>query len=522
MTDLLFPPHARISAEQLTNISNAASARSIFTGASRSTSRSGGRLRYGITTENASTREDYRNDLVLQSFAVDMDGVANRCWFGDPAYTRRGSFPASELVLNPKFSDGTTNWTAGAGAALSVTDRVMRVTRASSTFFPGISQSGIGVTQYAPYVLRAMLLNGVGSQNPIAVVQNGTNTVLGSGPGLATAAIVAPATTLEVFALDGIATGAVAGDYFEVSYISLSRCALVDGGVNLLLRSEEFDDAAWVKSAATVTANAGASPDGITSADALVDNATSTSHYVEQGVTVSSSAGDFCVSIAVKASARNFACLEMRTSTGAVNAFVDLTSGAATAPNLTGAFSNARVPAPRDLGNGWWHVSVVARKTDAATTLTARVYSANSNSSTIYSGSSTSAILMWRATMSASGVSQRLKQTSGSGSTGETQSSRVLRIKGMPPSTNNLLILGDRVQVGSQYNFVAAPLNSDSLGLGTLQCARPWRVNPADNAPLIIHEPMGRFMMTSNEVGWDQQPGGTSNYQFEIEEALDA
>lgn len=42
---------------------------------------------------------------------------------------------------------------------------------------------------------------------------------------------------------------------------------------NLLVRSQEFDDAAWVKSSATVTANTGAAPDGTTTADMLTARA---------------------------------------------------------------------------------------------------------------------------------------------------------------------------------------------------------------------------------------------------------
>ena len=38
---------------------------------------------------------------------------------------------------------------------------------------------------------------------------------------------------------------------------------------NLLKRSQEFDNAVWVKSSATVTANTGAAPDGTTTADTL-------------------------------------------------------------------------------------------------------------------------------------------------------------------------------------------------------------------------------------------------------------
>ena len=43
---------------------------------------------------------------------------------------------------------------------------------------------------------------------------------------------------------------------------------------NLLLRSEEFDNANWTKSRATVTANAATAPDGTSNADKLVEDST--------------------------------------------------------------------------------------------------------------------------------------------------------------------------------------------------------------------------------------------------------
>jgi uncharacterized protein involved in tolerance to divalent cations len=63
--------------------------------------------------------------------------------------------------------------------------------------------------------------------------------------------------------------------------------ALIEGGsTNLLTRSEEFDNSAWIKSV-TVTANATKAPDGTTSADKLYA-AGSTAHRIYQAATVTS------------------------------------------------------------------------------------------------------------------------------------------------------------------------------------------------------------------------------------------
>ncbi len=67
---------------------------------------------------------------------------------------------------------------------------------------------------------------------------------------------------------------------------------------------------------------------------------------------------------------------------------------------------------------------------------------------------------------------------------------------------------------------MTARLNSDAAGLGYLQFEPPIRTSPADNAPVIIHAPMGRFLFTGDAVGWDNDPGFWSSATAEFEEAI--
>lgn len=61
----------------------------------------------------------------------------------------------------------------------------------------------------------------------------------------------------------------------RITFTRASTATFYDGKTfakaeeNLLVRSQEFDNAAWVKASATVTANTGAAPDGTTTADTL-------------------------------------------------------------------------------------------------------------------------------------------------------------------------------------------------------------------------------------------------------------
>ncbi|HWG77828.1 MAG TPA: hypothetical protein VN660_13700 [Steroidobacteraceae bacterium] len=110
----------------------------------------------------------------------------------------------------------------------------------------------------------------------------------------------------------------------------------------------------------------------------------------------------------------------------------------------------------------------------------------------------------------------RCAQIHGAGQTGLT-----LQLKSLPASSSALLLPGDLVQLGSELNMVAAALDSDGSGTGYLQLYRPFRSSPADSDPLIISNPCGRFVATSNQNGWTDTPGAFSDVTLELEEALD-
>ena len=63
--------------------------------------------------------------------------------------------------------------------------------------------------------------------------------------------------------------GSLAFQDSESAIIESGRIDVKGGGSNLVLWSEEFDNAYWAKSSATVTANTEAAPDGTTTADTL-------------------------------------------------------------------------------------------------------------------------------------------------------------------------------------------------------------------------------------------------------------
>jgi len=73
---------------------------------------------------------------------------------------------------------------------------------------------------------------------------------------------------------------------------------------NLLTFSEQFDNAAWTKTNATITANSTTAPDETLTADKLVENASTGDHRTFQGFTVSSGVV-YTFSVYLKNSGRN-------------------------------------------------------------------------------------------------------------------------------------------------------------------------------------------------------------------------
>jgi hypothetical protein len=129
---------------------------------------------------------------------------------------------------------------------------------------------------------------------------------------------------------------------------------------NLLLYSEAFENAVWLKTGiGATTPNATLAPDGNTTAEKIVDDTSAGAHYVRQSVSVS--AGDrFAVSVFVKAAEYTTFCMRFDTSSTALNGavtntYVNLTNGTRASEVLAGGVTYA-VTALTGTNAGWYRV----------------------------------------------------------------------------------------------------------------------------------------------------------------------
>jgi hypothetical protein len=496
-----------------------------LSGISRTLERPGSSWAVTLRYENLSRDKRAR----MQAFLSSCRGYAQRFYVPDFSRpTLRGSFAAPELLTNNFFASGTTGWTAGGGAAvLSAADGMLRVTRADSALNYQARQSGIPVTPYTPYIARAVMLAGKGPSGLTLQLTDGTvTTTSAAAAGYKTASAVPGASTVDVVAFESTSSGWIPGDYFELGYSSLSRGALVDNGANLLLRSDEFNNATWTKFGTTVTADYWGSPtapDGTISADALVEDTSTGQHYALQAVTRVNAVADWSFAVALHGGdvggLRNRA--QLRVIDGSTSGFLatfDLLAGTiSTAAASAGSAANARAfIAP--LGNGWFYCCIVGRLPASDTTVRCAIDMIQNPATDSYTGSSSRNLGVWRATLAQSSMPTRLRQTTAAAATAANQTGTALQLKGLPASTSGLLLVGDPLEVitsvGSEFKRVTAALNSDAGGRGYLQFEPALRNSPADNAAVIVQRPMCRMMLDSNSVRWTERAAGFCDLEF--------
>lgn len=172
---------------------------------------------------------------------------------------------------------------------------------------------------------------------------------------------------------------------------------------NLCLQSETLDNASWTKSAASVTANAVASPDGAVTADTLVEDSTTAAHYVEQAISGNVST-QYTFSIWAKANTRTKVQVEFYNNgaTIAIGGIFDLSAGSVSAVN-TGSPNTTITPRIEAYADGWYRCVIGGKlsSTSSAENIKPRVTLVTGTSTTSYLGDGSSGAYLWGAQLEA-------------------------------------------------------------------------------------------------------------------------
>jgi len=163
---------------------------------------------------------------------------------------------------------------------------------------------------------------------------------------------------------------------------------------NLLLWTQEFDNAYWVKTGLlTVSPNTAVAPDGTTTAEALTEDTSTGTHFPASASVSLSSVQVVTASVYVKANGRTTAELWVGLGNPRIVVSANLTTVVATASSTsTGSATSATIVSA---GSGWYRISVTG--TLGTTGNYPIGVLPNNGSGVSYTGDGTSGILVWGA-----------------------------------------------------------------------------------------------------------------------------
>jgi hypothetical protein len=296
---------------------------------------------------------------------------------------------------------------------------------------------------------------------------------------------------------------------------------------NLLNYTEQFDNAAWVKSATTITANAGVAPNGVTSADAFIENATLNVHATSQATAIEAGSIN-TYSIYVKGFGRTrglIRVLDTATTTKGFNLNFDLSTQVITGSTSSGG--TLLSSSITSVGNGWFRLSItgIVSATDAS--VRGYVYTADATGATTYLGDGVSGLLVWGAQIETGSLLtsyQPIADAYGPFVNGAGQSGDTLLIDGCSPNVSTFFKAGDYIQLGSgsatNLYKVLTDTSTNDAGQATVDLWPNLRSSPDDNDLVVVANTKGKFRLKDNITQWNINEISSYGITFDCVEAI--
>lgn len=164
---------------------------------------------------------------------------------------------------------------------------------------------------------------------------------------------------------------------------------LEDARTNGWTYSEQLDNAAWTKSASSISANAVSAPDGATTADKIVEDIATDSHSIFRNTPSATNDTDQAITIFAKAAERTELRIDLFGKDGTSRTvWFNLSAGTVgTTSNATG-----RITA---LADGWYRCEVVADVSNGGTTPQVIVRLGSGSETVSYTGDGSSGLYVW-------------------------------------------------------------------------------------------------------------------------------
>jgi hypothetical protein len=310
--------------------------------------------------------------------------------------SKGGGAIGADTVVNGTFaadSDWTkgTDWSIGSGVATKTAGTAALLSQ-SATLIVGRSYIFTYTITRTAGTITAQLTGGTtvsGTARSAAGTYTDILTAVSGNNAIAFSADASFAGTVDNVTLRLLPAGNHA---YTPSTATASRPVL-SARVNLLEKTEQFDDAAWTKTRSSISANQTIAPDGTNTADAIFETAVTGTHLI-QAATISSSGGTlYSSSVYVKANGRNFIVLYEPFS--AVGSYFDITPGTAGAVLGPGVFGSGPISSSiAAVGNDWFRCSITV---SAVNSITSTIYLSNNGTSASYAGDVTNGVFLWGA-----------------------------------------------------------------------------------------------------------------------------
>jgi hypothetical protein len=372
-----------------------------------------------------------RNKMGTKQYSDALDLITFTRASGGTALRKISYGP--ELVTNGTFDTDTTGWTNASATIASVSSELQVSAQTGSPSAATQTISGLVVGKVYAFTATYYQTGSGGTAARISFF--GTNSENNSTSTPITKTIYVTATlTSATISLQSFGTSSTVSHFDNISVKevlfdqptgtltlfnhpnniprieyaadgTLKGLLIEEQRTNLVLRSEEFDNAAWTKASVSVTANAEIAPDGTVTADKLVEVAgTPAGNGVIQSFSVT---GNHTASVWVKSSGESrFLRFQLGTSENWFNPDTGLWG--TTEPGTSGHSVLGPV-------NGWYKISCVYNGDSAPDFFVLGVSDADGVAS--YTQDGTSGIYLWGAQLEAGSFPTSYIPTSGATAT---------------------------------------------------------------------------------------------------------
>lgn len=507
-TEVIFPPQLWPQDESVTLEDTGTAVFNPILGGAITQRIQGAEPRMVVKQTYRALRKEDRAQLL--TFLREVQGGFKSFYLSPSRYTAVASqWVPTEVFSNGTFANAGSGW-IGSQATLSQIPGGLRVrnTKASGTLNFGVYQQASQVSTTEVYALRsftkpANFSNASSSYNGTywAAFTAAPGSYAYAGFGMQERAALASSGNLGgAFPIIADINGTItrAGDYVDIQYASLARCLLVDGGQNLL-RNSTNAASYWVFTNASATNSVVVGPLGQTSAIRLSETAVTSplaQHAMYQQVTVSSLVGDYVWSASVKVgsfatNARVY--LEETQGFQLATTDVNLTTGA-TGLTVQAAWTHARAYVTSE-GNGWWRISVAARKVSSANVVAAQLFLSNTAGAYNYASNGSGFIYVADASLAQSSIPVGYTATTTAANTGTLPTSDLINLKAGPINIQGALKSGQLIEINGEMKMIASDVDFNGLGLGTARIRPTLFRAPAIDDDVHVSRPFGKFIL---------------------------